>query len=682
MKRLFCLAILLMIVLLCPILSGAENLEVDSRVARVISTFGCGCKDVSYGAMVSRNGLITRSEAMYCKDHGKKFTQMYFYFGFADDETYVTRYDGKTKFRAYEQFGGGYKADNDIAYVRFAEPIGDQTGWYACKAASDDELRNARLFFRSDNEKSNFHLEVSSANIRDKKILTFDYTGGTATGIPVLMEDGNGDVAVIGLGISYNPDDGKGFIRRITPRVYGDMTSDGLFKGSAAASAPSVTSLYVEDDEVGTGDMDGPSQAAGDESWTCTACGAADNAGDFCVNCGAARPAEEWTCAVCGQTGNTGRFCPGCGTARDADNGTPEAPQAAVNPNLEQIPGESERVKIRLQGVDASVYIEAGENPNKWAPGNAADGNETTCWQYNGSGGAWLELNTGTGETVDEIWFKNGFWAYNDKGKDQYSINARPKDVRVEFCYAGENLFCDGRKIKLKDEWGNDWQKFTLERHEGVTAVRITVESIYKGSYFKNDVCLSEVMLVQHASAATAMPAGDPQSAVVYESRPEVTGCELLDRLSTRSGPGNTYQEPGTFFRKNTWKGKTVRVLKKASGNGVWWVQVDFRTDNGNSYRVWTGKKRVDVDLDRVPEEIPVGDCDIYPTSDTRWGPGGSYAAANISIRTDAVGILYGIENGWADVEYFGDDGSHGRVWVPQSAIHGVDTNKDRSGEN
>ena len=217
---------------------------------------------------------------------------------------------------------------------------------------------------------------------------------------------------------------------------------------------------------------------------------------------------------------------------------------------------------------------------------------------------------------------------------------------------------------------------------EKVTGVRIRVITYYSGSQFPNDVSLSEVMLVQHASASGAMPAQGNQTAVIYESRPEVSGCELLDRLSTRSGPGTVYQEPGTFFRNNTWKGRTVRVLKKGRGDGVWWVQVDFQTDNGNRYRVWTGKKRVDVDLDKVSEEIPIGDCDIYATSDTRWGPGGSYAAANVVLRTNAVGNLYEVENGWADVEYYCNDGSHGRVWVPQGCVYNVDTSKDRSGEN
>ena len=425
------------------------------------------------------------------------------------------------------------------ANIRFPEPVGDQTGWYACKAASDKELKNAQLVFRWDNGKETIQADVSSAAVRDKKILTFAYASGTATGLPVLMTDGGGNKMVIGLGVSYNPDNGTGFIRRITSRVYNDMTSDGLFKGSAAASEPSVTSLI-----------------------------------------------------------NTGRFCPSCGTPRSTDGTSgaeQQTPQAAVNQNLEQIPGETERVKIRLSGVEASVYIKNADNPTRWLPGNAADGNETTCWQYNGGKGAWLSLNTRGAEAVDEIWFKNGFWGYNDKGKDQYSINARPKEIKVQFCYEGENNFRDDQKITLKDEWGSDWQRFTLGHHEGVASVRITVNSIYKGSYYKNDVCLSEVMLVQYASAANAMPAQEQQAAVVYDSRPEVTGCELLDRLSTRSGPGTQYQEPGTFFRNDTWKGKTVRVLKKATGNGVWWVQVDFQTDNGNSYRVWTGKKRVDV---------------------------------------------------------------------------------------
>ena len=50
-----------------------------------------------------------------------------------------------------------------------------------------------------------------------------------------------------------------------------------------------------------------------DLSWDCPSCGATGNTGNFCTDCGAARP---WDCPNCGATGNTGNFCPNCGSTR------------------------------------------------------------------------------------------------------------------------------------------------------------------------------------------------------------------------------------------------------------------------------------------------------------------------------------------------------------------------------
>ena len=63
----------------------------------------------------------------------------------------------------------------------------------------------------------------------------------------------------------------------------------------AAAPVPPVPSAAPE------------TPAAG--SWTCE-CGSV-NTGNFCPNCGAAKPSNEWTCE-CGSV-NTGNFCPNCG---------------------------------------------------------------------------------------------------------------------------------------------------------------------------------------------------------------------------------------------------------------------------------------------------------------------------------------------------------------------------------
>lgn len=57
-------------------------------------------------------------------------------------------------------------------------------------------------------------------------------------------------------------------------------------------------------------------QAPTPTGWTCS-CGAADNTGNFCTECGAKKPEENvWIC-VCGSH-NKGRFCPQCGKPKPA----------------------------------------------------------------------------------------------------------------------------------------------------------------------------------------------------------------------------------------------------------------------------------------------------------------------------------------------------------------------------
>ena len=414
--------------------------------------------------------------------------------------------------------------------------------------------------------------------------------------------------------------------------------------------------------------------------WTCPDCGQAGNTGNFCSNCGTARPAADWTCPDCGQTGNAGNFCSNCGAGRpDTDVSARKEQQA--DEQLEKIPGETDRVKICLQSVDASSYISNAQDPARWLPGNAADGDPSTCWQFSAKKGlkgkSWILLNIGSPRTVDEIWFKNGFWAYNDKGKDQYSINARLKGVRISFLYSGETEYRDAQELTLKDEAFTDWQRWPLGRHENVMSVRVAVLTTYQGSHFKNDVCLSEVMLVQNASSAGAKEAAAQKEATVYESRPEVTGVNLLMKLATRSGPGTEYDEPGTFFG-NSWEKQTVRVLGKSWDGSIWWVLVDFSNGGKASYRVWTGLKRVDVDIEKVKEIYPIGQGTVNSTSRTYRGPGGNYARANVSIRGWKDVLAYGRENGFVEVE-FRQGAKMYRLWVPEEAAS-IDWGNDNSG--
>lgn len=391
---------------------------------------------------------------------------------------------------------------------------------------------------------------------------------------------------------------------------------------------------------------------------------------------------ETWVCPDCGQSENTGNFCPVCGTAKPSNQDTLVSARTDISPYLEQIPGETDRVKVLLSGVNASSYIVNKADPDKWLPANAVDGNETTCWQFSAKKGlkgkSWLEVFPSNAETVDEIWFKNGFWAYNDKGGDQYPINARLKKIRLEFMYQGGNAYQDAMEVTLLDQSRNGWQVFQVGKHEKVIAVRIAVISVYSGSHYKNDVCLSEIMLVRQASSQIALPPSEAQQAVVYESRPDVTGVGLLMKLATRSGPGTEYDEVGTFF-PNTWQKETVRVLGKHYDGSVWWVLVDFSNSGKASYRVWTGLKRVDVDLNKLKEINGIGQGTVSATSETYRGPGVAYARAKVTINGWKDVVAYGHENGYVEVEFY-QGGKWYRLWVPEGLAQ-IDWGTDFSGE-
>ena len=277
-----------------------------------------------------------------------------------------------------------------------------------------------------------------------------------------------------------------------------------------------------------------------------------------------------------------------------------------------------------------------------------------------------------TAESVDEIWFKNGFWGVNTKGKDQWPINARLKKIRIAFLYYGESAFRDEFECTLKDENRKGWQKISAGHHENVVSVRIYAYSSYKGSSFPNDVCLSEVILVQHASASTAKAPSAVKEATVYEARPDITGTGLKMKLATRSGPGTEYDEPGTFFGKN-WQNVTVRVLGKSWDGSIWWVLVDFDNGGKASYRVWTGLKRVDVDLNQLKEIYPKGQGTVNSTSETYRGPGGKYAKAKVTINGWKDVLAFGRENGYVEIEFQQGKKMY-RLWVPES-VTSIDWN-------
>ena len=124
----------------------------------------------------------------------------------------------------------------------------------------------------------------------------------------------------------------------------------------------------------------------------------------------AAEDVVYWICPECGQGANTGNYCTNCAA--------PSPAPSNINENLTQIPGETDHVMVDVLRIDGSSYIKAKKNKYLHAPEKACDEDETTCWQFTAKKNAkekgWLSMIV-EGETVDEIWIRNGIRTADSK---------------------------------------------------------------------------------------------------------------------------------------------------------------------------------------------------------------------------------------------------------------------------
>lgn len=150
---------------------------------------------------------------------------------------------------------------------------------------------------------------------------------------------------------------------------------------------------------------------------------------------------------------------------------------------------------------------------------------------------------------------------------------------------------------------------------------------------------------------------------------PQGVQATLRQVIASRTGPSTSYTEPGSFLRAGDVV--TVRTKVWDERNEIWWVQVEFAWRD-QLLRVYTGAKRLNVDLSRVPEEYALGEGSVITYTDAYAGPDAwAYRRWDNGVPRNTAVTLYEVENGYAHVEYW-DSASwqNRRVWVPLSATN------------
>ena len=291
-------------------------------------------------------------------------------------------------------------------------------------------------------------------------------------------------------------------------------------------------------------------------------------------------------------------------------------------------------------------YLRAGNGKAQYGGGG-----EARVFGYEGS---WLLLGYQTGAGNYRIGYFEKSYLANMTVKSTYSL----RQLNFEYRSATITATCD-----ITDD--------PVLKYEAFGRLQSGTQCKYLASY-DNQWAYIEVT-VNSKPARGFVPIGyvskgssggyNPPSGPSYPV--QGVWASLRERLSTRSGPGTRFDEPGTFFLYD-WQYASVRVLGKAwdSVNEIWWVLVDF-SENGTRYRAWTGHKRVNVDINSVPYVYSIGEGTISATYTWR-GPGANYALGPVITHWQDV-VAYGRENGYVEVEWYNaEDDKIYRFWVPE----------------
>lgn len=138
---------------------------------------------------------------------------------------------------------------------------------------------------------------------------------------------------------------------------------------------------------------------------------------------------------------------------------------------------------------------------------------------------------------------------------------------------------------------------------------------------------------------------------------------QALMRVASRSGPGTNYDELGSYHET----GYILTVLSRAydDRNGIWWLQVELNYGS-ELRRVYTGLKRVDIDINDVQDEYPLFYARVKSSNIPYYGPGTIYTAHKNAIAAGTEGIIYGFEDGWVLFEFYNaDKKQYRRAWMP-----------------
>lgn len=139
--------------------------------------------------------------------------------------------------------------------------------------------------------------------------------------------------------------------------------------------------------------------------------------------------------------------------------------------------------------IETSSVLPPDSTTSYYGGDNVTDGIMETAWNEGSSGdgtGEWIEFLATTPQRVSSVSIAGGYPKPYKDGSDVYYKNNRPKQVTISY---------DGgsQTVTLQDLRGQ-FQNLTFTHPIETTFIRITIDSVYKGTSY-NDCCIAEVKI-------------------------------------------------------------------------------------------------------------------------------------------------------------------------------------------
>lgn len=298
--------------------------------------------------------------------------------------------------------------------------------------------------------------------------------------------------------------------------------------------------------------------------------------------------------------------------------------------------------------------------------------------------------------TVREIWVRNG----NHISESDYYYSSRPSIMAVKLYYGnGESTAYRYRMAEafsvnaVSDSWNNGYQRILLPKtFYNVYCIEFRIETVNIGGSGNAQAAISDIVISSgqsnsnnNVSASTQRPVVTPKPTVPFIERitPMPTqavqtlppgydatvgiSATLKQRIATRTGPGNEYDEPGSFFTT----GAPVQVLTKVYDfeNDLYWLQLEF-VYSGEKLRGYTPHTRVDVDVNMVPNEDAPTKARIVQRTPNYYGPGTDFKAHTDTIIEGTSGLICAQERGYVLFEWYDYyQNLKRRAWIPANTV-------------